>query len=92
MKLKELFETMNYNLSREQTGKSSLADIEKAITELFFRNQELTNEQIKNFEANLYTNPNMFDQNISYDGLETVKPHFDTCLSNQKNLETGKTL
>ena len=92
MGLKDLFETMNYNLARETTGKSCLPEIQKAITELFFKNQELTEEQIKNFEANLYTNPNMFDKNISYAGLETVGMHFNMCLNNHKNLETGKTL
>ena len=92
MKLKDLFETMNYNLSREQTGKSSLADIQKAITELFFKNKDLTEEQIKSFAANLYTNPKMFNKNINYVGLETVSAHFNDCLNNHKNLEVGKTL
>lgn len=92
MKLKDLCDMMNYNLSRKQTGKSNLADIEKAITELFFKKNDLTDEQIRNFETNLYTNPNMFDKTINYDGLETVKEYFNDGLKNYKNLENGKSL
>lgn len=92
MKIQELLDTMNYNLSRNSTHKSNLGEIQKSLIDLFFQNPNLTVEQIKSFEANLFSNPNMFDHHIDYSSVNGVDNHFNQRLEAYKSLEGHKTM
>ena len=83
---------MNYNLSRKVSGKSSLGDIQNSITSMFFEKQDLTQEEISTFAANLYTNPNMFDKNVDYSSVKSVPAHFHKCLSDYKQLSNSNSM
>ena len=85
----DLCNTMDYNLSREKTGESRLADIQMALTNLFFKKTNLTQEEIETFAANLYTNPQMFNQSIKYNGLDQVANNFTQKLEQYKSLNTS---
>lgn len=92
MKIVDFTNTMNYNLSRKVSGKSELGQIQKSLIELFFKKPNLTEEEIKSFASNLYTNPNMFDGSIDYSSVKSVGEHFNVCLSNYKQLDHSKTM
>ncbi len=95
-KITDLNNEMNYNLdARNVTKKSNLGDIQKMLIDLFFKKNHLTDEQISDFAANLYTNPAVFDPSIDYSSLEQVGPYFNECLKNYRlnhEKETGKTM
>ena len=92
----DLNNEMNYNLdARNVTKKSSLGNIQKMLINLFFKKNNLTNEQISDFATNLYISPAVFDPSINYSGLEQVGPYFNECLKNYQlnhEKETGKTM
>lgn len=66
---------MNYNVSRKETGKSRLADIEKAYLNSV-KGKALTPEQLDQIAAFLVTDPNMLDQPEMYPDLPRVKAEF----------------
>lgn len=66
---------MNYNVSRNGTGKSQLDKIERAYLKSL-NVKTLTAEQLEQIEAALVTNPNMLDHPEMYSGLEQVKAEF----------------
>ena len=84
MNIAKLMNKMNYNLSRNSRGKSDLGEIQNDLTDLFFKNPNLTDEQIASFENNLFTNPAMFDSKVDYSSLKSVGEHWS------KNLEAYK--
>ena len=90
--IKEILDMMNYNLSRKATGKSNLGQIQNRLTDLFFQNPNLTREQIEHFQANLFSNSNMFDRNIDYSSVATVDNHFNQKLEAYKTIEEHKTM
>ncbi|MCI9233687.1 MAG: hypothetical protein HFH08_03710 [Bacilli bacterium] len=67
---------MNYNVSRAETGKSQLASIESAYLKSL-TGKNLTEEQLRQIENMLVTNPNMMDVPSMYLGLERVKAEFE---------------
>lgn len=95
MKIREVLGIMNYNLSREATGKSDLGTIQENMIDLFFEMPNLSTEQIMSFRSKLYSNPNMFDTKIDYTSVETVMGHFDEKLKeyiNMRNIEQGENI
>ena len=94
MNITELMDMMNYNLSREG-GKSMLGEIEKQIINLFFKNQNLDQSKMVGFEANLYSNPEMFKSNIDYSSIRDVNMYYNEKKQeflNSKQLDGNKTL
>lgn len=81
---------MNYNVSRKETGRSQLADIERAYLKSL-NGKNLTKEQVEQIESMLVTNPNMMDSPEMYAGLDRVKAEFEvlkvSTLSNQVKVE-----
>lgn len=74
MNLKELMDQMNYNLhAREKTGKSMLPEIEASILKVIMTSPEVTEEQKREFEQNLYFSPEIFDNPTMYSGLTQVR-------------------
>ncbi len=67
---------MNYNVSRTETGKSQLANIESAYLKSL-AGKNLTLEQLDQIERMLITNPNMMDNPTMYLGLERVQAEFE---------------
>lgn len=71
----DLMDLMNYNLSRDDTGKSHLANIQLACLKRL-TGKNLTPEQLKQIEAALVTDPNMLDHPEMYSDLPRVKAEF----------------
>ena len=76
MNISELMNMMNYNLSRH-SGKSMLGEIEKKIVDLYFSNPHLDTQKMDSFEANLYSDSRIFDQNIDYSSVNTVNNYYN---------------
>lgn len=72
---------MNYNVSRNETGKSQLASIERAYLKSL-AGKSLTKEQLDQIESMLVTNPNMMDNPLMYQGLERVKAELEILKNN----------
>ena len=67
---------MNYNVSREETGKSQLESIERAYLKSL-TGKNMTVEQLDQIGNMLVTNPNMLDKPEMYQGLERVGAEFE---------------
>lgn len=83
--IKEVLDEMNRNIGSKLNGRTSnLDEIQIKLIDMFFKNPELTKENVENFESNLITG----DQNSSnYKNLGTVKNHF---ISKIAKVEFGK--
>lgn len=92
MNIRKFLDMTNYNLSRNSTHKSNLGEIQKSLTDLFFQNPNLTDEQINNFKANLFSNSDVFDKNIDYSSVNSVDNHFNQRLEMYKSLNEHKTM
>ena len=86
---------MNYNVSRKDTGRSQLADIQRAYLKSL-NGKNLTPEQIEQIDSMLVTNPNMMDNPEMYQGLDRVKAEFEvlknTVLANQTSKQENYTM
>ena len=99
MRITELMDMMNYNLSRE-SGRSMLGEIEMKITDLHFENLrkislEEQREKSSYFESNLFTNPSMFPKSIDYSSLSNVSDYYSTKkqeFNNSLNMDGVKSL
>lgn len=95
MKIDELMDMMNYNLSREG-GKSMIGEIQKQIIDLYFKNPNLDTNSLDSFGANIYSNPNIFSgKNIDYSGIKDVNDYFNVKKQEflkTKQLDSGKSL
>lgn len=89
MKIRDLVDSMDYNLSRSSRGESNLGNIEKLLIDLFFQKPK-TDEQIKNFKANLFSNPNMFGNSIKYESVKGVDAYFGQQLIISKNYDDNQ--
>ena len=66
---------MNYNVSRTETGKSQLAQIQSAYLKSL-DGKNLTNEQLEQIESMLVTDARMMEQPEMYQGLDRVAAEF----------------
>lgn len=71
-----MIELMNYNVSRNETGKSQLATIQMAYLKILI-GKDLTPEQLEQIERMLVTDPRMMGSPDMYQGLERVKAEFE---------------
>lgn len=62
---------MNYNVSREVTGKSQLAEIQSRLLSILEK-KSLTKDQLEQIGWFLITDPTMMDQSNIYLGLDQV--------------------
>ncbi len=60
--------------------RSTLGDIEKIIIDAYIKNPH-TEEEVNNFEANLYGNSSMFDDDI-HKSVDNVYPYWDVAKTN----------
>lgn len=66
---------MNYNVSREMTGKSQLAEIQNRLLSILEK-KSLTKEQLEQIGGFLITDPAMMDQSNMYLGLDRVATQY----------------
>lgn len=70
----ELLEKMNYNLkTRNRRKESMFPEIQADLVKILLKQDDLTKDMISDFEANMVTNPEVFNDKEMYKGLSNSR-------------------